>query len=76
MQVLWGAAILGAAADESITGYKDANEAAAALGKINEEVYVPNPENVRVYEQLYTMKIELFLHINRNNSCQIQKLSV
>ena len=49
-----GAAILGAAAaSEQMTGYKNANEVAAALGKINDEVYVPNPENVAVYDKLY-----------------------
>ncbi len=49
-----GAAILGAAAAPSnISGYQDANEAAMAMGHIDEEVYRPNPANVAVYEKLY-----------------------
>lgn len=49
-----GAAILGiAAASEQTTGYKNANEAAEKLGRINDEVYTPNPENAAVYDKLY-----------------------
>lgn len=49
-----GAAILGiAAATEKVTGYKDANDAAAKLGKVKDEVYYPNKENVEVYDQLF-----------------------
>ncbi|MCI5596759.1 MAG: ribulokinase [Lachnospiraceae bacterium] len=49
-----GAAILGiAAASEQTTGYKTANEAAEKLGRINDEVYTPNPENAAVYDKLY-----------------------
>lgn len=49
-----GAAILGiAAAPERITGFKNANEAAEKLGKVRDEVYKPNPDNVAVYDKLY-----------------------
>ena len=49
-----GAAILGiAAAPERITGFKNANEAAEKLGKVRDEVYTPNPDNVTVYDKLY-----------------------
>lgn len=49
-----GAAILGAAAaDKIVTGYKDANEIAQHLGKVRDEVYTPNPENVAIYDELY-----------------------
>lgn len=49
-----GAAILGAAAtDMTVTGYKDIEEIAEKLGKIRNEIFVPNPDNVAVYNQLY-----------------------
>ena len=49
-----GAAILGAAAaGKEISGYKNANEAAEKLGRVNEEVYVPNEKNVETYHKLY-----------------------
>jgi len=71
-----GAAIFGAAAaDESITGYKNANEVAAALGKINEEVYVPNPENVKVYDQLYTEYKTLLHYFGRGANDVMKRLN-
>ena len=42
-----------AAAPERITGFKNANEAAEKLGKVRDEVYKPNPDNVAVYDKLY-----------------------
>lgn len=49
-----GAAILGiAAAPESVTGYKNANEVAAKIGKIQEKTYQPNVENAKIYDKLY-----------------------
>lgn len=50
-----GAAILGAAAaDERVTGFSDALDAAAKLGAISDEVYRPDSENAAVYSKLYT----------------------
>lgn len=49
-----GAAILGvAAADAEVSGYQTANEAAEKLGKINDKVYRPNPDNTVIYDNLY-----------------------
>ncbi|MBQ9941484.1 MAG: ribulokinase [Christensenellaceae bacterium] len=49
-----GSAIFGiAAADPAVTGYADANQAAAALGKLQDKVYRPIPENVAVYDKLF-----------------------
>lgn len=49
-----GAAILGiAAADEMVSGYHNANEAAAKLGKIEADIYRPNEKNALVYDKLY-----------------------
>ena len=49
-----GAAYCGiAAAPESVTGYKDFADVVKRLGKIEEKVYTPNPENVEAYDKLY-----------------------
>ena len=49
-----GAAILGiAAAPEQVSGYKNVGEVVERLGKIDNEIYCPDPENVIVYEKLY-----------------------
>ncbi len=49
-----GAAVLGiAAAPEAITGYKDANEIAGKLAKLQDKVYKPNPDQVAAYDKLY-----------------------
>lgn len=49
-----GAVILGIlAADESVTGYKNANEVSKVIGSVDDKVYSPNPENAAVYDKLY-----------------------
>jgi len=49
-----GAAILGAAAAPAeLTGFADAAQAAAVLGRITEEIYQPDPENAAGYDRLY-----------------------
>ncbi len=49
-----GAVICGIlAADESVTGYKNAKEVTQAIGNIDPKVYSPNPENAAVYDKLY-----------------------
>lgn len=71
-----GAAILGAAAAaESVTGYKNANEVAAALGKINDEVYTPNPENVAVYDKLYAEYKTLLDYFGRGANDVMKRLN-
>ena len=42
-----------AAADESVTGYKNASEVVEALGKNQEVIYSPIPENTVIYDKLY-----------------------
>ena len=39
--------------NEAITGYKDANEIAGKLAKLQDKVYKPNPDQVAAYEKLY-----------------------
>lgn len=49
-----GAAMLGvAAADKSITGYRNIEEIAEKLGKVKDDIFVPNSENVEIYNLLY-----------------------
>ncbi len=47
-------AIFGAvAAGSERGGYDDVFEAGQAMGKLNDKVYYPNPENTKVYDSLY-----------------------
>lgn len=49
-----GSAIFGAvAAGKAAGGYDSVMEAAEAMGKLREEVYIPIPENVKAYDKLY-----------------------
>lgn len=49
-----GSAIFGAvAAGKANGGYDDVYEAAAKLGKVKDTVYLPNPENAKVYDALF-----------------------
>lgn len=49
-----GAAIFGAAAAPAdVTGFKNLKEIVQKLGMVSEEVFVPEPENAEVYDQLY-----------------------
>ena len=49
-----GSAIYGAcAAGSEAGGYDSLYDGAAALGRVKEKVYLPNPENVAVYNKLY-----------------------
>lgn len=48
-----GAAILGAAAGKDETGFANVAEAVKQLGSIQDEVFAPDPENARIYKQLY-----------------------
>lgn len=71
-----GAAILGAAAaSEQVTGYKNANEVARALGRINEEVYKPNQENVAVYDKLYEEYKTLLDYFGRGTNDVMKRLN-
>lgn len=49
-----GSAVYGAvAAGKTKGGWDDLNEAAAAMGRVSDQIYRPMPENAAVYEQLY-----------------------
>lgn len=71
-----GAAILGAAAaSEKITGYKNTQEIVSALGKINKDVYMPNPENVAVYNELYNEYKTLFQYFGTGINDVMKRLN-
>ncbi len=71
-----GAAILGAAAaPQSVSGYEDANEAAKAMGHIDEEVYHPNPDNVVTYEKLYQEYKTLTDYFGRGTNDVMKRLN-
>jgi len=49
-----GSAIFGAvAAGKARGGYDTVNEASEAMSSLSDIVYVPNPENVKIYDKLY-----------------------
>ena len=71
-----GAAVLGiAAAKEEVTGYKDANEVAQALGKVHEKVYTPNPENTAVYDKLYEEYVTLHEYFGKGANDVMKRLN-
>lgn len=71
-----GAAILGiAAAGEEVSGYKDANEAAEKLGKVNEELYIPDSYNVEVYNRLYDEYKELHKYFGKGFNDVMKRLN-
>ncbi|MBQ9027892.1 MAG: hypothetical protein IJ110_03900 [Lachnospiraceae bacterium] len=63
------AAILGiAAAGESVTGYRNANEIAAKLGKMQDKVYTPAQEQSRIYDDLYADYLALHEYFGKGGS--------
>jgi len=47
-----------AAAGEEAGGYASVADAARTLAKLKEEVYVPDPKNAEIYDQLYALYCE------------------
>jgi L-ribulokinase len=71
-----GAAVLGtAAAPESVTGYKDANEIAAKFARLQEKTYVPDPEKVAVYDKLYAEYNTLLDYFGRGGNDVMKRLN-
>lgn len=70
-----GSAIFGvAAADPAVTGYRDVNEAAGALGKIRDTVYRPIPENSRIYNELFGEYVRLHDYLGRGGNDVLKTL--
>ncbi len=71
-----GAVILGIlAADESVTGYKDANEVSKAIGSVDPKVYSPNPENSAVYDKLYAEYVTLLEYFGKGANDVMKRLN-
>lgn len=65
-----GAAILGAlAAGKENGGYDDIKEAASRMAGVKAETYKPDPENHRIYRDLYGEYIELHEYFSQINHC-------
>lgn len=71
-----GAAVLGtAAASESVTGYKNANEIAAKFAKLQDKTYIPDPEKVAVYDKLYAEYNTLLDYFGRGGNNVMKRLN-
>lgn len=71
-----GAAILGiAAASEEVAGYKNTQEIVSALGKISDNTYIPNPENVAAYNELYSEYKTLHQYFGRGINDVMKRLN-
>ncbi|MFO7636048.1 MAG: ribulokinase [Clostridia bacterium] len=70
-----GSAMFGAvAAGKRKGGYNDIFEAAREMGGIQDKVYTPNPENVRIYEMLYGEYRILHDHFGRKGNDVMKRL--
>ncbi|RKY04364.1 ribulokinase [Candidatus Poribacteria bacterium] len=65
-----GAAILGAlAAGKENGGYDDVREAASKMAGVREQSYKPDPENHRIYSQIYEEYLKLHKYFSELNEC-------
>ncbi|NFL36360.1 ribulokinase [Clostridium botulinum] len=70
-----GSAILGiAAAEEEVTGYKDANDVARHLGKVKKETFKPIKENVIIYNDLYKEYLHLHDYFGKGGNNVMKRL--
>ncbi|MGC9470500.1 MAG: ribulokinase [Bacteroidales bacterium] len=70
-----GSAMFGAvAAGKERGGYDSIVEAARVMGKVKEEEYTPNPENVKVYEKLYAEYKILHDYFGRGDNDVMKRL--
>lgn len=70
-----GSAIYGAVASGyERSGLCDMGEAARKLGRIADKVYRPNPENVKVYNELYAEYVKLHDYFGRGGNDVMKRL--
>ncbi len=70
-----GSAILGiAAAEEEVTGYKDANDVARHLGKVKKETFKSIKENVIIYNDLYKEYLHLHDYFGKGGNNVMKRL--
>jgi L-ribulokinase len=61
-----GSAMFGAvAAGKAVGGYDSIYDAAKVMAHLKDEMYVPNPENQKVYEKLYAEYVTLHDYFGR-----------
>lgn len=72
-----GAAMFGAvAAGKEKGGYNSIFDAAKVMGKVKEEYYKPNPENVAVYKKLYAEYKQLHDYFGRGDNDVMKRLKI
>jgi L-ribulokinase len=70
-----GSAIFGAvAAGADKGGYDDVFTAAGIMGKLRDTVYIPNPENSKVYDQLFAEYSILHDYFGRGTNDVMKRL--
>ena len=70
-----GSAMFGAvAAGKGLGGYDSIYDAAKVMAHLKEEVYVPNPENQKVYEKLYAEYVILHDYFGRGANDVMKRL--
>ncbi|MFA5659072.1 MAG: ribulokinase, partial [Oscillospiraceae bacterium] len=70
-----GSAIFGiGAAGEEKSGYKNVNEAAFKLGKIKDTIFTPIPENVSIYEKLFSEYVLLHDYFGKGENNVMKRL--
>ena len=70
-----GSAMFGAvAAGKAAGGYDSIYEAAKVMAHLKEEMYVPNPENQKVYESLYAEYVVLHDYFGRGANDAMKRL--
>ena len=71
-----GAAVLGiAAASGEVTGYKDAGEIAAKLGKVQDKTYIPSAEQAALYDELYADYLTLHEYFGKGGNDVMRRLN-
>lgn len=70
-----GSAMFGAvAAGKDRGGYENITDAAKEMGGVKEETFKPNPDSVRVYEQLYAEYETLYNYFGRGENDVMKRL--
>jgi L-ribulokinase len=70
-----GSAMFGAVAAGKVAGgYDSIYEAARVMAHLKDEIYVPNPENQRVYQSLYSEYVTLHDYFGRGGNDVMKRL--
>jgi L-ribulokinase len=70
-----GSAMYGAvAAGVERGGYASVIEAASKMARLKEETFVPNPSNVKIYEELYKEYVSLYEYFGRRTDSVMRRV--